>query len=549
MRPDLEDQRRPVGDRLRAQARIRPDNRFCGCDDDVFTFAEMDARSEQVAAGFARHGVVKGDRVAILSPNRVEVLELFFGLAKLGAIQVPINVFLKGEFLRHQLEHSEASVLVVDEAGIEAVQPLLPGLPGLRLLVYLDAPPSKQDDGTAVAESYCAVVETDAPAPAVEVRLEDTMSILYTSGTTGLSKGCVLSHGYYLRGGRVLADAQRLTSTDVLYTTMPLFHAGARLLVLNAALLHGIPAIIDPVFSARRFLPRAAEVGATVVIGVGAMGHAMLATEESPADRAHNVHSMLIAPLSPTDQERFQRRFGIDAWTEVYGQTECVPLTCTPRDGQRSRASVGRPADDLEVAILDDDGTPVPPGERGEICIRPRERFAMFDGYWSDPESTLKSFQGLWYHTGDHGLLREDGAITFLDRKKDSLRRRGENVSSLELEAAIMSHPKIAEVAVCAVPSEATEDDIKAYVVLVEGQATDPSELFAFFQEHLPYFAVPRYVECVDALPRNAVGRVLKFELRERPLTDQVWDFTALGLRLSAAGRRHAASTTTRREP
>lgn len=536
-----DDQRRAVGDRLRAQARWLPEHRFCGCADDVFTFAEMNVRSDQVAAGFARSGVVKGDRIAVLSPNRIEVLELFFGLAKLGAIQVPINVFLKGEFLRYQLAHSRASVLVVDEAGWAAIEPLCTALPDVRFVVHLDASALPQHEFRPISQVYRDVIDTDEAPPHVEVNLADTMSIVYTSGTTGLPKGCILSHGYYARAGRVVANALELTSSDVLYTAMPLFHAGARLLVLNAALLRGLPAIIDPAFSARRFLPRAAEIGATVVIGVGAMGHALLALPESPVDRAHNIHTMLVAPFSPADQERFTLRFGIDAWVEVYGQTECVPLTCTPRSGSRNRTSVGRPAEDLEVALLDDD-RPVATGDKGEICIRPRERYAMFDGYWSDPESTLKSFGGLWYHTGDYGRLLDDGSIVFVDRKKDSLRRRGENVSSLELEAAIATHPEIAEVAVCAVPSGATEDDIKAYLVVAGGIAPNPSELFAFFQDNLPYFAIPRYVELVDELPRNAVGRVLKFELRERALTDAVWDFTELGFGLPAGHRRGAAA-------
>jgi crotonobetaine/carnitine-CoA ligase len=254
---------------------------------------------------------------------------------------------------------------------------------------------------------------------------------------------------------------------------------------------------------------------------------------------------MFIAPLTPADQERFKERFGIEPWTEVYGQTECVPLCVSPRTGPRDRAGCGVGAPDLEVALLDEQMQPVRDGEVGEICIRPREPQAMFDGYWNQPQATLDAFRGLWYHTGDAGRKLPSGEYTFVDRKKDALRRRGENVSSIELEVAIRNHPKVADVAIHAVPSPVSEDDIKACVVLVPGEATEPEELFVFFRDNLPYYALPRYVEILDDLPRNAVNRVMKHVLKERPMTDGVWDFEALGLTVSREQRRAAAPTTT----
>jgi crotonobetaine/carnitine-CoA ligase len=277
------------------------------------------------------------------------------------------------------------------------------------------------------------------------------------------------------------------------------------------------------------------------------MGAALLAAEPGANDRDHGLRTMMVAPMSPTAQDAFRERFGIEPWTEVFGQTECIPVTITPLSSNaRDAAGCGLAAPDLEIELLDleielldESEHPVQDGSTGEICLRPRHgRFAMFDGYWQDAAATLGALRGLWYHTGDYGRRLPSGALAFVDRKKDSLRRRGENVSSIELEAAINAHPDIVESAVHAVPSELAEDDIKACVVLRDGAEVDAERLFAYLKEHLPYYAVPRYVEVIEALPRNAVGRVMKHVLREREFTDATWDFEALGLVVARAERR-----------
>jgi crotonobetaine/carnitine-CoA ligase len=519
---------------LEGWASRTPGARFCSTAKREFTFAEMQERSEAVAAGFVALGIRRGDRVTILCPNRVEMLELFFALARIGAIQVPLNAYLKGAFLEHQLVHSASTVLVTDADGLAAIHSMVHGLGELRHIVRLD----EGDDVAGVHTVAYADLSTDGGLPPTRPAIGDVMSIMFTSGTTGLAKGCVLSHGYYTRCGRVTGDALGLTNSDSIYSSLPLFHGGARLLVLTTALVRGLPVTIDSAFSARKFFPRAREAGATVTVGVGAMGQALMALSPSDADRAHGVHTMLVSPMRPETQASFQERFGIDPWTEFYGQTECVPVTCTPRRGARDRFGCGTAAPDLDIALIGEDGREVPDGDVGEICVRPREPHTIFDGYWNAADRTLEAFQGLWYHTGDTGRRRPSGELEFVDRKTDSVRRRGENVSSMEVEAAIVTHPLVAEAAVHAVPSEQTEDDIKACIVLVPDGQIRPDQLFEHFKATLPYFAMPRYVDILDELPKNAVGRVMKHVLKQRGNSSSTVDFQQRGLSVAVADRR-----------
>ncbi|MGH2784331.1 MAG: AMP-binding protein [Actinomycetota bacterium] len=524
-----------VGDLLRARTREFGDKLFLWCGDARYTFAEMDATSDRIAAGLAERGIAKGDRVAFVSTNRPEMLEMMFACAKLGAIQVPLNAFLRGDFLRYQLADSQASTLVVDREGFDASIPLLDRLPELKRVVAFD--PVAAPAGVEVV-GYGDVAASQAPVPAVDVSAGDLMSILYTSGTTGLPKGCMMANGYYVNVGSLMKEVWGIRSSDVAFTALPLFHGAARTMIVMAALVHGATAVVEPAFSLGGVLDRMIETGATIFGGVGAMGVALLSTPPSEKDREHSLRLATFIPFSAALQERFTERFGVPCQSELFGQTECAPTTYSTPDGPRNPASAGRPAAHLEVKLVDDEDHEVAVGDVGEIVSRPRIPYAMYSGYWNKPEETVKAWRNLWHHTGDYGRADEGGFIHFVDRKKDSLRRRGENISSMELEMAIVQHDKILEAAVHAVPSDLLEDDVKACIVLAPGQAIEPAELFEFFKTGLPYYAVPRYVEIVPELPKNAVARVMKHLLRERGVTGDTWDFEALGLTIAKDERR-----------
>ena len=526
---------RVIGELLKERAAKHPDQPYLGSDTTLLTYAEVDDRTDRIAAGLAEAGVAPGDRVAVISANRIEMLEIFFACAKSGAVEVPLNVFLKGGFLRYQLDDSQAETLVVDGPGWEAAAPLLEHLPGLKRVIAMD----ELSDVPANLDviPWSRLESSTAPTPTPDLSPASLQAILYTSGTTGMPKGCVLPHGWYMNGAKVASEMLEYRTDDVLFTALPLFHAWAQGIVMGA-LVHHLTAWVDPIFSVTRLLERFQETGASVFTGVGAMGMAMLGAPPTDRDKDHRLRAALMIPFTPDQQQQFLDRFGAVVLSQLYGQTECGAITYARLSDERNLGSIGKPAPYLEVRLFDDDDMEVSVGEIGEIVVRAKVPQALYLGYWRKPEATIETWRNLWHHTGDYGRADDNGWITFVDRKKDALRRRGENVSSQELERAIAGHPQIVEAAVHAIPSPMTEDDIKACIVVEPGQDVKPDELFAFFKDVLPYFAIPRYVEIVPELPKNATLRVMKHLLREKGVTPETWDLEELGFAVGPAERR-----------
>ncbi len=524
-----------IGELLKERAAKHPEQPYLGSDQTLLSYGEVDARTDRLAAGLAENGVTPGDRIAVISANRIEMLEVFFACAKSGAVEVPLNVFLKGEFLRYQLDDSQAETLVVDGPGWEAAAPLLEHLPGLKRVIAMDE--LSEVPASLDVVPWSALEASTAPTPTPDLSSASLQAILYTSGTTGMPKGCMLPHGWYMNGAKVASEMLEYRTDDVLFTALPLFHAWAQGIVMGA-LVHHLTAWVDPIFSVTRLLERFQETGASVFTGVGAMGMAMLGAQPTERDKGHRLRAALMIPFTPEQQQQFLDRFGAVVLSQLYGQTECGAITYAKLSDERNLGSIGKPAPYLDVRLFDDDDLEVPTGEIGEIVVRANVPNALYLGYWRKPEATIETWRNLWHHTGDYGRADEKGWITFVDRKKDALRRRGENVSSQELERAIAGHPKIVEAAVHAIPSPMTEDDIKACVVVEPGQDVKPQELFAFFKEVLPYFAIPRYVEIVAELPKNATLRVMKHLLREKGVTPETWDLEALGLAVAPGDRR-----------
>lgn len=525
---------RTVGDRLTELAAADPDRQVLAVGGRWVTLKELDERTDRLSAGLASLGVGYGDRVALVLPNCMAAAESIFACAKLGAIAVPLNAFLKGEFLRYQLSDSAPSVVIGDAAAVEPLTLLREGVTELEIVVGVGGP----DGPVPHADmDYEDLLTIDHTAPNVTVRPHDPVAIFYTSGTTGMPKGCVIAHGYAFNGARAHYHFGHTLAGDIIKTALPLFHGAAFSSMMDT--MGGVPCAIslETEFRASSFLAQARDRKATVIRGVGAMAAALLNTEPSAADRDHSIERAHFFPLRKEMQLAFEERFGIAMIGGGYGQTECNPAVHTGYT-DRYHGTAGKPLPWIELRIVDDEDNEVPVGQVGEIALRNREPYGLFSGYWRNESATLETFRNLWHHTGDYGTVDDAGYLTFVDRKKDALRRRGENVSSVELETAILAHPKVQNVAVHAISSSLTEDDIKACIVLVEGTETFPAEIFSFFEESLPYYAIPRYVEIMDELPMNAVSRVQKHLLRARGNGPETWDFQALGLSVRRDRRR-----------
>jgi crotonobetaine/carnitine-CoA ligase len=468
------------------------------------TVAAMRDAAAGRAGGLARAGIGAGDRVAVLSDNRIELLELWLACAWLGASLVPINTALRGDQLAHVLADSKALALALEPELAEPLDQVTRPLPALRQTWTLDELPPR----------------ADAPKPAA-VRPGDTVAVLYTSGTTGPSKGVLCPHAQWYWWGRYTGEVLGVRAGDVLATSLPLFHSNA-LGAFCQALLHGATLDVQPRFSASAFWQRLVDSGATVTYLLGAMVSILLRRPPSPHDRAHHVRVALAPATARELYAPFEQRFGItllDAWGST--ETNCV-IANTPK--LRKPGTMGRVLDGFEARVVDPGDLPVPDGTPGELVVRAREPFALASGYLGRSEATVAAWRNLWFHTGDRVVRDADGWFTFFDRTKDSIRRRGENISSWEVEQALVSHPDVAAAAAVPVPSELGEDEVMACVVARAGAELDLGELIRFCEPRIAAFAVPRYVQVLDELPLTANGKVEKFRLRERGVTADTWD-------------------------
>jgi crotonobetaine/carnitine-CoA ligase len=317
-----------------------------------------------------------------------------------------------------------------------------------------------------------------------------------------------------------------LTAEDVLYTSLPLFHTNA-LNTCMQALIHGSQVVVGPRFSASRFWQRLVEADATVTYLLGAMISILSKTPPSQYETQHRVRVALAPATQAELHDVFRERFGV-VLRDGFGMTE-TNAVIGARDGEQRAGTMGRVMPGYEARIVDEDDNELPDGTAGELVLRASEPFAFATGYWRLPELTVESWRNLWFHSGDRAVRDPDGSFRFLDRMKDAIRRRGENISAWEVEQVLQSHPDVAAAAVVPVPSELGEDEVLAFVVLRAGASADPVELIRHCEPRLAYFAIPRYVDVVEELPLTPNGKVRKFALRERGVTDSTWDREAAG--------------------
>jgi len=509
-----------LGDVLRSRAESHGTDPFLRFRDGELTYRDVDTEANRVAQGLVGLGVGKGDHVAVMLPNCPELVSVVFALARLGAVAVPVNTAHRGELLRHVLSSSDSTTLVIDAEYVDRLP--LDRLPGLTRIVV------RGGDGPADSVTFSSLRGRDATEPRAGVVFSDLQAIMYTSGTTGPSKGAMVSHSLALTCAYdSLNFLDRWGKTT--YCPLPLFHAAGLWDGVFSALLSGASIAVVERFSASRFWDDIRYFGAQVTMSVFSMIPILMSAPPSPRDRDHPLE-MFYMGKSALD-EPLRTRFGVRS-VETYTSTEAGIATGSPYGEWRLGSCGTVHSERFEAAVVDEQDRSLGAGEPGELVLRPKQPYVITTGYYGTPEATADTFRNLWFHTGDRVWRDEDGYYFFLDRMKDSIRRRGENISAFDLECEVNMHPAVLESAAFGVPSELEDEDVALAVVMRPGTALSAEELVEFCTERVPKFMVPRYIEFMDALPRTPTDKVAKYKLRERGdhgLTDDTWDGEAVG--------------------
>ena len=491
-----------------------------------FSFAETLAHAEAIGRGLIEAGGEHGDRVLLMAPNRSEVVLSWFGAAIAGMVEVPINTAYTSAFLEHQVRTTTPTFAIIladyAERFIEGDTSAYDSVKRFYLLGE-DAAQSKGievlERGGREAAPYEQLARPDSDAVLPDVDRTDSGAIFFTSGTTGLSKGVNMSHSHLCFVSQQLIALVRLTDRDTHMSVGPLFHGNAQFLAASPDLIAGARFVLREKYSASRWIDQIRDCGATVTNFVGVMMDWTYQQPERPNDAENQLRCIYTVPTPNAIVADFSRRFDVHDYVEQYGMTEISLPVLTPYGAARPEGAAGLLADEFFEAKIVDPETDeeVPNGTVGEFVIRPKEPWIMLTDYYNMPDRTGEACRNLWFHTGD-GLKRDDdGWFYFVDRLKDAIRRRGENISSYEVEQALLVHEEILDCAAVAAPAhaQAGEDEVAVFFVLEEGAQMSAEELREWCEQQLPAFAMPEYISVLAELPKTPSGKVRKIELRE----------------------------------
>jgi crotonobetaine/carnitine-CoA ligase len=508
---------------LAHQARIRPEQDFVRTPEEAVAYGEADRRVDTYAAGLQQNGIMPGDRVVLLMANSIDQVLLWLALNRVGAVNVPLNTTLAGDLLARSLRLVRPVALVADADVSPVLGAVLEAVECADRPIFVHDPDGKAaPDGDTGARSLRELEGSTGVAPVRVDRLSPA-TMLFTSGSTGAPKACVLSHHYLLRAGEIHAKYLEFRPDDVLYTPFPLFHIDAATLTVAAALVTGATAALSRRFSASRFWDEVRATRATVFNFMGATANILWKQPRSNRDRDHRVRLAWGVPM-PACEPEWEQRFGFPL-VEVYGMTDAGLPAYQPLDEPRRPGSCGRVIPEYQVRIADEAGKAVPPGTVGEILVRSDEPGLLMNEYFEMPEATRTAFRGGWFHTGDRGRLDADHHLYFVARSTEVIRRRGENIAATDVEAAIAAHPDVRESAAVGVPSELSEDDIKVFVVPQPGAVLSGEDVVEHCRRLLPRHMLPRYVDVVEDLPKTPTEKIERLKLAARPvLGPATWD-------------------------
>jgi carnitine-CoA ligase len=504
------------------------------------SYGEVNARANRIANALRARGVARGESVSVMLPNCEEFVPVWYGILKAGAVMSSINTAYKGDFLSWTINLVEAKKLVISDQYLDRLDLIKGELPNLEHVIVMESGQREGPDPALPHEPLAALLEAPDSPPAVEYSWTDDARIMFTSGTTGRSKGVIKQNAadyFSARGlleglGVMKGTGWESLSEDTFFSCLPLFHSNAQVLSGYPALVAGARVAYVERFSSSQFWRQVIDAEATIFNSIGAVAYFIWNIPPSELDRAHKVHTVFAAPAPKDIYHDFEERFGV-RFIEGYGLTETGMATYMDPTKPPIPGSCGKANPGYEVTIVEP-GTdrPLAANTPGEIVVDMRIPNIVMRAYYGMPEKTAEDFRNLKLHTGDLGRMDEDGYVYFMDRVKDYIRRRGENVSSMEVEKQVAGHPQIREAAAIGVKAgegASSEDEIMV-VAIPEGDAPDPVELTHWLAERMPYFMVPRYLRFVDSLPKTPTERVQKVKLREEGVTPDTWDREAAGV-------------------
>ena len=513
----------PVEDTIRTRVEEHPDAVWLKFRDETYTWSEVLSNIQRAANGLLDLGVRPGERVAILMGNRPEFIWVHLGIVFIGALSVPVNTSQRGATLEHILADSDSVVVVFEDELRDAVLAVKDSLPSLRASVVADGV-----TGNGVDRTVDRLL--DHPDAEPEVEVEETsvggVGMMYTSGTTGPPKGVVATK-YDRNPMQLILDASGVKPGETMYTSLPLFHANALLVSMIGSMVLDAKFALGERFSASRFFDECRKHDAVEFNTLGAMISILLKQPPRPDDKDHPVRVVVDAGCQPGAWEQFRDRFGVRI-VEWFGMVDAPGILLNDED---KPGAMGKPVAGVEFRVVDEEDNPLPPGQPGELAFRhPKGQLTY---YHKLPEATEEAYAGGWFHSGDLAVTDEDGFFYYKGRRKESMRRRGENISAWEVESVVNQHESVLESAVYPVPSDLGEDEVKVEVVLKPDASLSPEELLDHCQGKMAHYAVPRYVEFVESLPKTETQRNQYATLRERGITENTWDREAAGYKVS----------------
>lgn len=521
---------RHLGRAIRMQAEQNGDTTFLMFDNTRYSYYETNQKVNELAAGLAASGIGRGDRIAFYMSSAPEIMFLVLAANKLGAIWIPINTDYKGFWLEDTINRSRPALLITDTKHAGRVAEVHNKLTVSRIAVLGDEKLINN------AIHFQALYANSGGEPDLSgMDYGDTCAVLWTSGTTGRSKGVMQSHNVWMNAVYAGDDLYNTQKGDVIFNVLPMYNSGAWVTSLFRSLICGVSLAVDDGFSVSNFWERVEFYQATQIFTIGAMHIFLYNAPESPNDADNTLREIQAVPMPPALAKPFSDRFGVRLLGQGLSQSEAMLII---REDSQLRDSwpvgcCGNPVNNIEVMVADDDGNAVASGEHGELWVKPKEPFIIFNGYLDDKEATANAFAGDWYKTGDLVKHDDDENYFFVDRKKDAVRYKGRNISTFEVELVARKHSAISDCAAFGIQAEEleSENEIKLNVILKPGSELSAVELAEFINENAPYFFVPRYIEFVSELPYTPNNKVQKYKLRETGLTDATWDSKQAGFK------------------